>query len=313
MHTRKRIPDPLLVVDSAVSYTPVLKLWPELAPYVEEAPTMDRLTEALSRIDPAHPLYPEAALMRAFYLLQRDMREEVILQLDRIPTSTVRHRGISLWLEGHLQEKQHKPREAFSLYERAYTILRHLPGVGGWLLLTLDGLGRMSYVQRDYATAAMYYQQALSLARTEGFRPWVRVLAHNVGVVLQYLDGLHEAERYLQEALSLAQEGSDERAQALALFHLAHLYHERFRYYGLAIPYYECALILFFRQGMPELHSRTRSGLVRCRQALDTLNVAALVGLMPIEELEARYTNSLLAHFSETPRPEAYAASTGFL
>ncbi|MCS7081881.1 MAG: tetratricopeptide repeat protein [Bacteroidetes bacterium] len=307
---KNNTPEAPFSVDTTIRHAPLGALWPGLATGLEQADLRDwgALHQHAASYKPEPSTEAEVAQLRIFCALELGLYEEAVLALEAAPAGSIQDRGVRLWLEARLQERRIGPKPGFYAYERAYTVLRHLRRPP-WLVLTLDGLGRTAYAQRDYATAAMYYQHALSIARQEGFRPWLQVLTHNVGVSLQHLGGLQEAERYLQESLSLAQEMGEEWAQALSLYHLARLYHERMRYYGLAIPYYECALILFARQGAQELYAQARSGLVRCQQALDALNVAAIVGLLSPEELEARYVRSLVEHFSHTPRPEAYGRS----
>ena len=85
------------------------------------------------------------------------------------------------------------------------------------------------------------------------------------------------------------------------LYALAEVYHREFEFYGLALEYYEQARVAFAKVPVWNSSERNSTGHAACQTELDELDIAKILGPVPISKLRQEYLTSLVNGFVGIP------------
>lgn len=146
------------------------------------------------------------------------------------------------------------------------------------------------------------YSRVYNLSRRNGLIEYIPKALLGRGAVYLQQGQRAEGEENLQKAYELARRNDLVAEQGLVLYALGQAYHRHFNFYGLALEYYEQARITLGR--VPVWHSLTEAverDLHACQADLEQLDIAKILGPVPITKLRQDYLTSLVNGFVGIP------------
>ncbi len=175
-------------------------------------------------------------------------------------------------------------------------------GVRAWEIAVLLQKADAAAEEGTPEDAVEAYNRVYNLSRRNGYVEYIPKALLGKGVV-QIKNGQRaEGEEDLQKAYELACRNKLVGEQGLVLRALANVYHREFKFYGLALEYYEQARVIF--ASIPVWNSITE-GLERetnaCQTELEELDIAKILGPVPITKLRQEYLTSLVNGFVGIP------------
>lgn len=177
----------------------------------------------------------------------------------------------------------------------------------------VSGMGTLTWLQGDYARAAVYHDEALALYREEGDKVGVAFSLNNLGVQAGNLGELERAEALLKESLAVAREAGDNHLVGMALANLAEA--ERIREhvpaaselfqasldlfeaagdkYGSCFPSNSLGLIAYLRGDTREAAQRFKQSLaIACELESKLSTAEALEGLARVAGARDRWLDA---------------------
>lgn len=146
------------------------------------------------------------------------------------------------------------------------------------------------------------YNRVYNLSRRNGYVEYIPKALKGRGVALVRAGQRAEGEEDLRKAYELACRNKLAAEQGLVLHALANVYHREFNYYGLALEYYEQARLVF---ASTPVWNSVREQLERdahaCQAELDRIDIAKILGPVPITRLRQEYLTGLVNAFVGIP------------
>ena len=141
-----------------------------------------------------------------------------------------------------------------------------------------------------------------NLSRRNGLVEYIPKALMYKGFALVKLGRPEEGEEQLQKSLELATRNDLVAEQGLALHQLAQVYHYDLKFYGLALEYYEQARAVFESTPVwPSLRDRVEEDAAAAQRELADLDLAKILGPIPINRLRQEYLTSLVNGFVGIP------------
>ena len=141
-----------------------------------------------------------------------------------------------------------------------------------------------------------------NLSRRNGLVEYIPKALLYKGYALVKLGKAHQGEEQLQKAYELATRNDLKPEQGLALHQLAQIYHYDFKFYGLALEYYAQARDAFSRAPIwPSVIERLDEDVALAQRELGDLDIAKILGPIPMTRLRQEYLTSLVNGFVGIP------------
>lgn len=141
-----------------------------------------------------------------------------------------------------------------------------------------------------------------NLSRRNGLVEYIPKALMYKGYALVKLGKPHQGEEMLQKAYELATRNDLLAEQGLTLHQLAQVYHYDFKFYGLALEYYDQAQQIFARVPVwPSVIERVEEDVALAQRELAELDLAKILGPIPITRLRQEYLTSLVNGFVGIP------------
>lgn len=202
------------------------------------------------------------------------------------------------WLMRH---RLNSPAAADQYFDRVKEEARRL-GARAWeiaaLLQKADAAGEEG--SRDEAIET--YNRVYNLSRRNGYVEFIPKALLGKGLVELRAGHRAEGEEDLQKAYELACRNELVPEQGTVLHALANVYHRQFQFFGLALEYYEQARVLFEKVPVwPSLREALERDTNQCQTDLEQLDIAKILGPVPITKLRQEYLTSLVNGFVGIP------------
>lgn len=202
------------------------------------------------------------------------------------------------WLMRH---RLHSDVAAEQYFDRVREEARRL-GVRSWEIAALLHQADALAESGDADEAIEAYNRVYNLSRRNGYVEYIPKALLGKGTVLIRAKRRTEGEEDLQKAYELACRNELVGEQGLVLRALAGVYHREFQFYGLALEYYEQARVVFSK--IPVWNS-ILEGIERdmhtCQTELESLDIAKILGPVPITKLRQEYLTGLVNGFVGIP------------
>lgn len=156
--------------------------------------------------------------------------------------------------------------------------------------------------QGSYEQGIEVCMRVYNLSRRNGLVEYIPKALMYKGFALVKLGKAHKGEESLQKAFELATRNELAAEQGLALHQLAQVYHYDFKFFGLALEYYQQARDAF--NGVPvwpSLLERIDEDAALAQRELAELDIAKILGPIPINKLRQEYLTSLVNGFVGIP------------
>ena len=175
-------------------------------------------------------------------------------------------------------------------------------GTRSWEIAALLQKATALMAQGDNEEGIELCMRVYNLSRRNGFVEYIPKALMYKGYALIKLGQTQDGEEALEKAYELACRNDLVAEQGLALHQLAQVYHFDFKFYGLALEYYEQARRTF--EGVPvwpSLLERVDEDAAQALQELHALDIAKILGPIPINKLRQEYLTSLVNGFVGIP------------
>lgn len=186
-------------------------------------------------------------------------------------------------------------------FERVREEARRI-GTRAWEIAALLQRADAARDARADEEAVELYTRIYNLSRRNGLVEYIPKALIGRGMTEVSRGRRAEGEEDLQKAYELASRNRLVPEQGLALQALANVYHHDFHFFGLALEYYEQAKRLF--QGVPIWNSvveRIDREAHACQAELDHIDIAKILGPVPITKLRQEYLTGLVNGFVGIP------------
>jgi len=202
------------------------------------------------------------------------------------------------------QKAYHSDRE----FERAQACFMEASSYASDLKLRAWTCASELYVSRtcvllgQFEEAASRLNRLFYVARRNGLPVYIPIIWMEEGI-LKILQGeSEEGEFQLRKAYNLASRHQWREIQAIILFRQGQVYHHELKFYGLAMEYFRQVLRWAERTPLwPALIKQVREEVQHCKQAIDELDIARILGPVPLQRLRQDYLSGLLHHFVGIP------------
>ncbi len=186
-------------------------------------------------------------------------------------------------------------------FDRVKAEARRL-GVRAWEIAALLQKADAAADEGVSEDAVETYNRVYNLSRRNGYVEYIPKALLGKGVVLIQTGQRAGGEEDLQKAYELACRNKLVGEQGMVLRALATVYHREFQFYGLALEYYEQARVIFseipvWNSIREELERDTHA----CQSELEELDIAKILGPVPITRLRQEYLTSLVNGFVGIP------------
>jgi tetratricopeptide (TPR) repeat protein len=202
------------------------------------------------------------------------------------------------WLMRH---RLHSDVAAEQYFDRVREEARRI-NVRSWeiaaLLHQADALAEAGETEQ----AVESYNRVYNLSRRNGYVEYIPKALLGKGVVQIRAGKRADGEEDLQKAYELACRNELVGEQGLVLHALAGVYHQEFHFYGLALEYYEQARAVFAK--VPVWNSvveALENDMHACQTELESLDIAKILGPVPITKLRQEYLTGLVNGFVGIP------------
>jgi tetratricopeptide (TPR) repeat protein len=202
------------------------------------------------------------------------------------------------WLMRH---RLNSAAAADQYFERVREEARRI-GTRAWEIAALLQRAEGASADGKADEAIELYTRVYNLSRRNGLVEYIPKALTGRGLTLVRNGERAEGEEDLQKAYELAQRNRLDAEQGMTLYSLALVYHQHFHFYGLALEYYEQARLTF--QQVPVWASIVEDlerDLHACQSELDRLDIAKILGPVPITKLRQEYLTSLVNGFVGIP------------
>jgi tetratricopeptide (TPR) repeat protein len=202
------------------------------------------------------------------------------------------------WLMRHRLMSQSA---ALQYFDRVCDEARRL-GTRPWEVAALLQKATTLMAQGSYEQGIETCVRVYNLSRRNGLVEYIPKSLMYKGFALVKLDQHHKGEEALQKALELATRNELHAEQGLALHQLAQVYHYDFKFYGLALEYYQQARDAFADVPVwPSLLERIEEDAALAQRELAELDIAKILGPVPMNKLRQEYLTSLVNGFVGIP------------
>lgn len=190
---------------------------------------------------------------------------------------------------------------AIQYFDRVRDEARRL-GSRAWEIAALLEKATALMAQGSYEQGIELCMRVYNLSRRNGFVEYIPKALMVKGFALVKLGKHHQGEEALQKAHELATRNDLVAEQGLALHQLAQVYHYDFKFYGLALEYYQHARAIFETVPVwPSLIERVDEDAAKASSELAELDIAKILGPIPINKLRQEYLTSLVNGFVGIP------------
>jgi hypothetical protein len=202
------------------------------------------------------------------------------------------------WLMRH---RLNSDAAADQYFERVREEARRL-GTRAWEIAALLQKAHAAADAQKVEAALDLYTRVYNLSRRNGLVEYIPKALTGRGYT-QVIAGMRaEGEEDLNKAYELACRNRLIPEQAQALHALAKMYHYQFHFYGLALEYYEQTRITYQQAPVwASLLEELESDAHACQAELDRLDIAKILGPVPITKLRQEYLTSLVNGFVGIP------------
>ena len=190
---------------------------------------------------------------------------------------------------------------ALQYFDRVREEARRL-GSRPWEIAALLQKATTLMAQGGYEQGIETCMRVYNLSRRNGLVEYIPKALMYKGYALIKLDKHHAGEEALQKAFELSTRNDLWAEQGLALHQLAQVYHYDFKFYGLALEYYQQAREVFEQVPVwPSLLERIDEDAALAQRELAELDIAKILGPVPINKLRQEYLTSLVNGFVGIP------------
>lgn len=190
---------------------------------------------------------------------------------------------------------------AHQYFDRVKEEARRL-GTRAWEIASLIQKGDTLLSQSFHEQAIELFMRVYNLSRRNGYVEYIPKALMFKGYALVKSGKPQQGEEQLQKAYELACRNELLPEQGIVLHTLAQIYHHDFKFYGLALEYYEQARLTFHKT--PIWHSMLEAleeDIAGCHRELAELDIAKILGPVPINRLRQEYLTSLVNGFVGIP------------
>ncbi|GEM_PF-1910002 len=175
-------------------------------------------------------------------------------------------------------------------------------GDKAWLCASEIEIGRTCVALGQYEQAGSRFERSFYLARRNSLSEIIPIIMMEQGIVALFRGHTEDAEFQLRKAYSLAQRHGWAEIQAIILFRQGQVYHHELQFYGLAMEYYRQAQAMMNEVPVwPLLRKDVAREIKHCQKAIENLDLARILGPVPIQHLRQSYLEGLLHHFVGIP------------
>ena len=190
---------------------------------------------------------------------------------------------------------------ALQYFDRVREEARRL-GTRPWEIAALLQKSATLMAQGAMEQAVEVCMRVYNLSRRNGLVEYIPKALMSKGYALVQLGKMQQGEEQLQKAYELACRNELEAEQGIALHMLAQVYHHDFKFYGLALEYYEQARAVFDETPVwPSVVERIDEDMAAAQTELAGLDLAKILGPIPIARLRQEYLTSLVNGFVGIP------------
>lgn len=190
---------------------------------------------------------------------------------------------------------------ALQYFDRVREEARRL-GSRPWEIAALLQKATTLMAQGSYEKGIEVCMRVYNLSRRNAYVEYIPKALMYKGFALIKLGKHHAGEEALQKAYELATRNDLQAEQGLALHQLAQVYHYDFKFYGLALEYYQQAREIFDTVPVwPSLIERIDEDAAHAQRDLGELDIAKILGPIPINKLRQEYLTSLVNGFVGIP------------
>ena len=190
---------------------------------------------------------------------------------------------------------------ALQYYDRVREEARRL-GSRAWEIAALLEKATALMAQGSYEQAVEVCMRVYNLSRRNGFVEYIPKALMAKGFAQVKMGKPHAGEESLQKAHELATRNELVAEQAMALHQLAQVYHYDFKFYGLALEYYQHARATFETVPVwPSVLERIDEDAALAHRELGELDIAKILGPIPVNRLRQEYLTSLVNGFVGIP------------
>ena len=190
---------------------------------------------------------------------------------------------------------------ALQYFDRVREEARRL-GSRSWEIAALLQRATTQMAMGSYEQGTETCMRVYNLSRRNGLVEYIPKALMYKGYAQIKLGRPHQGEETLQKAYELAVRNDLLAEQGLALHQLAQIYHYDFKFYGLALEYYQQARETFARVPVwPSMHERIEEDAAAAHRELAELDIAKILGPIPINKLRQEYLTSLVNGFVGIP------------
>ena len=190
---------------------------------------------------------------------------------------------------------------AIQYFDRVRDEARRL-GSRAWEIAALLEKATALMAQGSYEQGVELCMRVYNLSRRNGFVEYIPKALMLKGYALVKMGKHHAGEESLQKAHELATRNELVAEQGMALHQLAQVYHYDFKFYGLALEYYQHARATFDTVPVwPSLLERVDEDAAAASRELAELDIAKILGPIPINKLRQEYLTSLVNGFVGIP------------
>ncbi|HYE97016.1 MAG TPA: tetratricopeptide repeat protein [Rubricoccaceae bacterium] len=175
-------------------------------------------------------------------------------------------------------------------------------GSRAWEVAALLQKGGVLAAQGQHEQAIELYMRVYNLSRRNGFVEFIPKALLYKGYSLVKLGRPQKGEEQMLKAYELACRNRLQPERGVVLHALAQVYHYDFKFYGLALEYYDQARRTFERVPVwASVIERLEEDHAACQRELAELDLAKIIGPVPINKLRQEYLTSLVNGFVGIP------------
>ncbi len=190
---------------------------------------------------------------------------------------------------------------ALQYFDRVREEARRL-GTRSWEVAALLQKATTLMAQGSYEQGIETCTRVYNLSRRNGLVEYIPKALMYKGYALIKLEKHHAGEEALQKSFELATRNELTAEQGLALHQLAQVYHYDFKFYGLALEYYQQTREVLEQVPVwPSLLERVDEDAAAAQRELAELDIAKILGPIPINKLRQEYLTSLVNGFVGIP------------
>ncbi len=190
---------------------------------------------------------------------------------------------------------------AVQYFDRVCEEARRL-GSRAWEIAALLQKATTLMAQGSYEQGIETCTRVYNLSRRNGLVEYIPKSLMYKGYALIKLERHSAGEEALQKAFELATRNELTAEQGLALHQLAQVYHYDFKFYGLALEYYQQTRDVLAQVPVwPSLLERVEEDAAAAQRELAELDLAKILGPIPINRLRQEYLTSLVNGFVGIP------------